>query len=215
MAEDYGVVVTLNPKPMSGELNGAGRHVNFFVEYTRADGGITVINAAIEKLLNQHKTYMENYHPRQGKDNERRLTGNYETSSGSFLAQRSTLGEALPRLPTSTSGEPYIITRPANGRRQLPQSCKWANRNCYVRQTLLRFAPGLVLLAFDSHVYFCRARKLAFTAGQHAKPRKRPPSAARRVASSNLFLSRSPLKCFSGDATLSHSAAAAVNEVFP
>ncbi|XP_026682722.1 glutamine synthetase 2 cytoplasmic-like isoform X2 [Diaphorina citri] len=47
----------------------------------REDNGIIEIEKAIDKLSKQHLRHIQAYDPKQGKDNERRLTGKHETSS--------------------------------------------------------------------------------------------------------------------------------------
>ena len=77
IAEKYGVVISLEPKPMKGDWNGAGCHTNYSTKAMRADGGYDVIIEACEKLGKNVEEHIANY----GAGLEDRLTGLHETAS--------------------------------------------------------------------------------------------------------------------------------------
>jgi len=75
--EMLGVNVSFDPKPIPGDLNGAGCHINYATKEIREAGGYSKIIAAIEKLGKKYEEHTAAY----GEGNERRLTGAQETAS--------------------------------------------------------------------------------------------------------------------------------------
>ncbi|TSK72085.1 Glutamine synthetase [Bagarius yarrelli] len=99
VCEDFGLIATLDPKPIPGNWNGAGCHTNFSTEATRAEGGLEHLEKFIEKLRAQHVQHIRISDPHGGQDNQRRLTGFNETSNiNEFSAAVASRGVSI-RIP--------------------------------------------------------------------------------------------------------------------
>ena len=77
VGEANGLEIDWSSKPLTGDWNGSGCHVNFSTKQMREDGGWEHITKAIENLKHNHKQHILIY----GDDNSLRLTGKHETSS--------------------------------------------------------------------------------------------------------------------------------------
>ena len=72
-----------------------------FISYIFFLFNLSEIENAIEKLGKRHSTHIRCYDPKDGKDNERRLTGKHETSSiNQFSAGIANRGCSI-RIPRS------------------------------------------------------------------------------------------------------------------
>jgi len=122
LTEKYDLKVDFNPKPVEGDWNGSGLHVNFSSDLTREVGGEEMFVSICEELGKNHREHIEVY----GEENDKRLTGLHETQHiNNFSYGVSDRGASI-RIPISTvedgwkgyledrtpasNADPYLLT---------------------------------------------------------------------------------------------------------
>lgn len=122
IAEKYDKIISFEPKLLEGNWNGSGCHVNFSTLEMRNGNGLKYINKCIEMMHNNHMKDIKFY----GKNNEKRLNENCETSSYNKFTHGVGDRSASVRIPVQVykdgkgyledrrpgaNMDPYLVTR--------------------------------------------------------------------------------------------------------
>ncbi|CAK6972208.1 glutamine synthetase-like [Scomber scombrus] len=126
VCEDFGVVASLDAKPIKGIDATSGCHTNFSTLEMRSEGGLQFIKEAIRRLGKRHFQHLQVYDPHGGADNMTRLTSQRSTSSFHDFSTATACRNVSVRIPGYVSRrgcgyfedrrpaancDPYMVTR--------------------------------------------------------------------------------------------------------
>ncbi|HCT53564.1 MAG TPA: glutamine synthetase [Balneola sp.] len=99
LAERQGVSISLSPKPVEGDWNGSGAHINFSTKKLREKGGKEYITRIIKEFMDSHEEHIDEY----GLGNDKRLTGEHETQHIDVFSSGDSDRGASIRIPPVTA----------------------------------------------------------------------------------------------------------------
>jgi glutamine synthetase len=102
IAQEYDAYTNFHPKPLKGNWNGSGCHINISTTQTRGKNGFQYMQQIITKMSEDHVNFIKEY---CGSDNEQRLTGFHETSNPTKFSYSVGGRDCSVRIPQQVEKE--------------------------------------------------------------------------------------------------------------